>query len=185
MLFKSCLGCGAQGGRSQSPTSCTPFSRLLYFFVPLSPYSRPLLCFTRYGVNHTVWLPILIRRALALSKIKNCCKSNHSATSSAIIKAAFLRHKLTPRGKMFGLLWTTVVRSKLPGGSSMEGFFPTTPKNTETDQNGLWGLLTWLALSFLQRIWQLVRQMRHSHAYDWHSRHTCTCVMLSHSCPMM
>ena len=32
---------------------------------------------------------------------KLCCKSNHSALSSAIIEAAFLRHKFTPRGKIF------------------------------------------------------------------------------------
>ena len=29
----------------------------------------------------------------------------------------------------------------------------------------------------------LVRQRRHWH--NWHSRHTCTCVIPSHSCPMM
>ena len=35
------------------------------------------------------------------------------------------------------VLWTTVVRSELPGRSSMDGFFPTEPKNTKTDLNGL------------------------------------------------
>ena len=43
-----------------------------------------------------------------------CCKSNHSSLSRAIIEAAFLRHKFTPRGKIFSVLWTTVVRSELP-----------------------------------------------------------------------
>ena len=49
-------------------------SRLPYVFVPLFPDSHPLLCFSRYHVNHAVWLPIqiLIGSALALSKIKNC-----------------------------------------------------------------------------------------------------------------
>ena len=59
---------GGGTGGSQSPTFLTPFSRLPYLFVPLSPDSRPLLCFSRYHVNHAVWLPILIGRALALSK---------------------------------------------------------------------------------------------------------------------
>ena len=174
---------GDRGGGSQSPTSRTPFSRLPYFLVPLSPDSRPLLCFSRYHVNHTVWLRILIGRECfelwpSVRNKKLCCKSNHSALSSAIIEAAFLRHKFTPRGKIFSVLWTTVVRSELPGRSSMDGFFPTTPKNTETDQNGLWPAsypdvslsmkmcaqmkagrwsltwlhLTWLAFSFLRRI---------------------------------
>ena len=140
-------------GGSQSPASRTPFSRLPYLFVPLSPNSRSLLCFSRYHVNHAVWLPILIGSALALSKIKKlCCKLNHFAFSSAIIEAAFLQHKFTPRSKIFSVLWTTVVRSELPGRSSMDGFFPTTPQNTETDQNGLWRHFTWLALLFLRRI---------------------------------
>ena len=49
-------------------------SRLPYVFVPLFPDSRPLLCFSRYHVNHAVCLliQILIGSALALSKIKNC-----------------------------------------------------------------------------------------------------------------
>ena len=60
-----------QSGGSQSLASRTPFSRLPYFFVALSPDSRPLLCFSCYHVNHAVWLPILTGSALALSKIKN------------------------------------------------------------------------------------------------------------------
>ena len=186
---------------SQSPTSRTPFSRLPYFFVPLSPDSRPLLCFSRYHVNHAVWLRILIGRecfGLVQNK-KLCCKSNHSALSSAIIEAAFLRYKFTPRGKIFSVLWTTVVRSELRGRSSMDGFFPTTSKNTETDQNGLWPA-SYPDVSrdenvcakeggkvVFDDIWpdslcrsygefrQLAKQTRHW--YDWHSRHTCTCVL--------
>ena len=80
------------------------------------------------------------------------CKSNYFALSSAIIEVAFLRHNFTPRGKIFNVLGTTVVRSELPGRSSMEGFFPHHPEESETDQNGLWRHFTWLALLFLQRI---------------------------------
>ena len=47
-------GGGGGTGGSQSPASRTPFSRLPYLFVPLSPDSRPLLCFSRYHVNHAV-----------------------------------------------------------------------------------------------------------------------------------
>ena len=43
-----------QSGGSQSPASSTPFSRLPYVFVPLSPDSRPLLCFSCYHVNYAV-----------------------------------------------------------------------------------------------------------------------------------
>ena len=41
---------GGGGGTagSQSPASRTPFSRLPYFFVPLSPHSHPSLCFSHY-----------------------------------------------------------------------------------------------------------------------------------------
>ena len=134
------MGGGGGTGGSQSPASRTLFSRLPYLFVPLSPNSRPLLCFSRYHVNHAVWLPILIGSALALSKIKNCVVN---LTTS---------HKFTPRSKIFSVLWTTVVRSELPGRSSMDGFFPTTLQSTETDQNGLWRHFTWLALLFLRRI---------------------------------
>ena len=58
----------------------------------------------------------------------------------------------TTRQNLHSVLWTTSVRSELPGRSSMDGFFPTEPKNTKTDLNGLWRHLTWLALSFLRRI---------------------------------
>ena len=47
-------GGGGGTGGSQSPTSRTPFSRLPYVFVPLFRDSRPLLCFSRYHVNHAV-----------------------------------------------------------------------------------------------------------------------------------
>ena len=68
---------------------------------------------------------------------KFCCKSNHSALSRVITGVAFLWHKFTPHGKILSVLWSTVIRSELPGRSSMDGFSPITPKNTETDQNGV------------------------------------------------
>ena len=58
------------------------------------------------------------------------------------------------------------------------GFFPTTPKNTEIDQNGLWWHLTFdlrLTLSFLRRI-LTAGETDKRHWHDWHSRHTSTCV---------
>ena len=100
-------------------------------------------------------IPYSNRECFGLVQIiirKLCCKSNHSALSSTIIEASFLWLKFTPRGKIFSVLWSTVIRSEFPGRSSMDGFFPTTPKNTETNQNGLWRPLTWLAALFLQRI---------------------------------
>ena len=104
---------GGGGDRgSQSPASRTPFSRLPCFFVLLSPNSRPLSCFSRYHVNHAVWLPILIGSVLALSKIKKC----------VVNQTTFLRHKFTPRDKTFSFLWIIVVRREFPGRSSMDGF---------------------------------------------------------------
>ena len=62
-------GGGDMGGHNLPlPVTRSPASRT--FFCPF--VSRPLLCFSRYHVNHAVWLPILIGSALALSKIKNC-----------------------------------------------------------------------------------------------------------------
>ena len=184
------------------PVLFCPFvSRLPPFivFLPLSCKSR---CLTSYSNREGVLWPSVRNKKL-------CCKSNHSALSSAIIEAAFLRHKFTPRGKIFSVLWTTVVRSELPGRSSMDGFFPTTPKNTETDQNGLgpasypdvslsmkmcaqrkagrwsltWRHLTWLALSFLRRI-STASETDETLIRLTQSPHTCTCVMPSHSCRM-
>ena len=119
----------------------------------------------------------LIGRALALSEIskKMRCKSNHSSLSSVIIEAAFLRHKFTPGGKIFSVLIVNYSRTERAptGRSSMNGFFPTTPKNTETDQNGLWRHLTLLALSFLRRISEtdetLTRLAQSTHVYMCHA----------------
>ena len=58
----------------------------------------------------------------------------------------------------------------------MDGFFPTTPKNTETDENGLCRHLTLLALSFLRRISTasetdetLTRLAQSTHVYMCHA----------------
>ena len=48
------VGGGGGAGGSQSPACRTPFSHLPYLFVPLSPDSRLLLCFSRYQVNHAI-----------------------------------------------------------------------------------------------------------------------------------
>ena len=69
------------------------------------------------------------------------CISNHSALSSAIIEFAFPGHKFAPRRKIFSVLQTTIVRSELPGRSSMYGFFHTTPKKYFIDRLK-WSLTT-------------------------------------------
>ena len=106
------------------PVRFSPFvSRLPPFivFLPLSCKSR---CLTPYSDSNRECFGLVQNKKL-------CCKSNHSSLSSAIIEAAFLRHKFTPRGKIF-----ITVFCELPGRSSTDGFFPTKPKNTKTDQNG-------------------------------------------------
>ena len=140
-----CVGWGGGGGTggSQSPAYRTPLSRLPYFFVPLSPDSRPLLCFSRYHVNHAVWLPVLIGSDLALSKKKLFWKSNHFALYSAIIEAAFLRYKFTPRSKIFSVLWTTVVRA-----SSQEGL-PWTDFSPPHRDRSKWSLTTFYRTRFV------------------------------------
>ena len=152
LLFILIILVGGTGVR----ISCFPyrFSRLRYIFYPLSPDSCPLLCLSCYHVNHALWLPILIRSALALSKIKKCVVNQTTSHSPArsLKWHNFLRHKFTPHSKIFSVLWTTVALSELLGRSFVDGFFPTTAKNTETNQNGIWRHLTWLAFLFLQRI---------------------------------
>ena len=115
------------------PVSFCPFVFRLPPFVVFLPLSCKSRCLTPYP-NRECFVQLA-----GLFKIKKlCCKSSHSALSSAIIEAAFLRHKFTSRGKIFSVSWTTVVRSELLGRSSMDGFFPSTPKITETDQNVAW-----------------------------------------------
>ena len=118
---------GGGAGGSQSSASGTLFSRLPYVFVPLSPDSRPLLCFSCYHVNHAVWLPILTGSALALSKMKTGVVNRTTSHSPA---RSVKRHSFDitlHHAAKSSVFW--VVRGELPGRSSMEGFFPTTPKN--------------------------------------------------------
>ena len=144
-----------------------PFVSLLPPFIVFHSLSCKSRCFTPYSDCN--------RECFGLVQyIKLYCKSNHSALTSAIIEAAFLPHKFTPRGKIFSVLWTTVARSELPRRSSMDGFFPTTLFDDIWPDS--------LCRSYGE-FRQLARQTRHWH--DWHSRHTCTYIMLSHSCPMM
>ena len=74
-----------EGGEGNRGGVRTPISRLPYFFVLLSPDSRPLLCFSRYHVNHAVWLRILIgRECFGLqSEIKNCVVNRTTPHSPA------------------------------------------------------------------------------------------------------
>ena len=113
--------------------------------------------------------------ALALSKIKKmCCKLNHSTLSSAIIEALSNWHKFTPRGKIFSVLWSTVVQSELLGRSSMDGFFPTAPKPVKMVFDDIWHL-TWLALSFLRRI-LTASETDERHWHDVHVSLTVSCM---------
>ena len=159
------------------PVLFCPFvSRLPPFvvFLLLSCKSR---CLTPY-FNRECFGPVQNK--------KWCYKSNHFALSSAVIEAAFLRHKFTPRSKIFNVLWTRVVRSELLGRSSMEGFFATTPKNPRPIKMVFDDILSGSLCRSYGEFRQLARQTRHWH--DWHSWHTYRvymCHMPSHSCPMM
>ena len=73
-------------------------------------------------------------------------------------------------------LWTTVVRSELPGRSSMDGFFPTTPKIMVFDD--IWPDLRRRSCREFR---QLARQTRH-----WHERLTQTThVYMCHAISFM
>ena len=166
-------------GGSPSPASCT-------IFFLLSPDSRPLLCFFRYHVNHAVWLPVLIEReCFGLVQNKKNCVVNRTTPHSPVwsLKRHSFDTSLHHAVKSSVFCKLQSYRSEPPGRSSMDGCFPTTPKNTETDQNGLWRHLTRIALSFLRRI--STASETDETLTDWHSQHTCTCEMSSHSCPVM
>ena len=89
----------------------------------------------------------------------------------SLIESAFLRHKYTPRDKIFSVLGSTVVRSEFPGRSSADGFFASTPKNTQTYQNGLRRHLTWLALLFLADNFDSLRTLKTRVRVSWHLIH--------------
>ena len=153
-------------------------------FCPFVSRLPPFIVFLPLSCKSSCLTPYSNRECFGLVKNKKlCCKSNHFALSSAIIEAAFLRHNFTPRSKIFSVLWTRVVRSELPGRSSMEGFFPTTPKNPRPIKMVFDDILSGSLCCSYGEFRQLARQTRHWH--DWHSRHSCTCVMPSHSCPMI
>ena len=131
---------GGTGG-SQSPASRTPFSRLPYLFVFFVSRLPPFIVFLPLSCKPRCLTPYSKRECFGLVQNKKlCCKSNHPAPSNVIIEVAFLRHKFTPRGKIFSVLWTTVVRSELPGKFFHGQSFP---HHTEKYR---------LALSFLWRI---------------------------------
>ena len=125
-----------------------PVTVLPYFFVPLSPDSRPLLCFSCYHVNHAVLTPYSNRKCFGLVQNKKwCCKSNHFALSSAIIEAAFLRHNFTPHSKIFNVLWTRVVRIELLGRSSIWMDF--SPPHRRIRDRSKWSLTTFHLARFV------------------------------------
>ena len=113
----------------------------------------------------SLWKPsILIGSVLALPKIKYCVvnwTTPHSPARS--LKWHSFEHKFTSRQNLQCFqLWTTVVRSDLPGRSSTDWFFPTTLKIMGFDN--IW----WDSLCRSYRgFWHLARQTRH-----WHERLT-------------
>ena len=156
-------------GGSQSPASRTPLSRLPYLFVPLSPNSRPLLCFSRYHVNHAVWLPILIGSALALSKIKNCVVNRTTSHSPA---RSLKRHSFNTslhhaaKSSVFCELQST-------GASSQEGlpwtdFSPPHQKIQRQIKMVFDDILPDSLCCSYGEFRLLARQTKHWH--DWHSR---------------
>ena len=96
---------------------------------------------------------MLIGSALASSKIKNWVVNRTTLHSPA----RWLKHHSFDSSLHHVAKSLVFCDLQSYEASSQEGllwidFFPTTPKNTETNQNGLWRPLTWLAASFLQRI---------------------------------
>ena len=192
---------GSEGGTggSESPTSPTLFSRLLYFFVPLSPDSRPLLCFSRYHVNHAAWLRILIgRECFGLqSEIKNCVVNRttphsparslkrHSFDTSlhhAAKSSVFCELQSYGASSQEGLPWTdfSPPHPKIPRPIRMVfdlprtqmSLFPWKCVRKGRREGGLWLDDIWpdsLCRSYGE-FRQLAKQTRHWH--DWHSRHT-------------
>ena len=135
-------------------------------------------------------LPILIgSAALALSKNKKRVVNWTTPRSPvrSLISGNPSTQVYTTQQNLQCFVIYSCIWNELVGRSSMDGFFPTTPKNTEIDQNGLWWHLTFdlrLTLSFLRRI-LTAGETDKRHWHDWHSRHTCTCVIPSHSWPVM
>ena len=76
------------------PVRFCPFVSRLPPFIVFLPLSRKSRCLTPYSDSNRECFGLVQNKKL-------CCKSNHSALSSAIIEAAFLRHKFTPLGKIF------------------------------------------------------------------------------------
>ena len=76
------------------PVRFCPFVSQLPPFIVFLPLSRKSRCLTPYSDSNRECFGLVQNKKL-------CCKSNHSALFSAIIEAAFLRHKFTPRGKIF------------------------------------------------------------------------------------
>ena len=100
------------------------------------------------------WVHIVIGSALALSKIKNCVVNQTTLHSPAW---SLKRHSLdTGLHHMAKSSVFSIVNYSHMGQAPRKIFhgriFPHHTENTETDQSGLWWHLTWLVLSFLQRI---------------------------------
>ena len=122
-------------------------------------------------------LHIVIGSALALSKIKNCVVNQTTLHSPAWL---LKRHSFdTSLHHMKKSSVSSIVNyshmEQAPRKIFHGWIFPHHTENTETDQSGLWWHLTWLVLSFLQRILTASK----SHETVTQSTDVCMCHAMS------
>ena len=111
-------------------------------------------------------LHIVIGSALALSKIKNCVVNQTTLHSTAWL--------LKRHSSVFSIVNYSHME-QAPRKIFHGWIFPHHTENTETDQSGLWWHLTWLVLSFLQRILTASK----SHETVTQSTDVCMCHAMS------
>ena len=111
-------------------------------------------------------LHIVIGSALALSKIKNCVVNQTTLHSTAWL--------LKRHSSVFSIVNYSHME-QAPRKIFHGWIFPHHTENTESDQSGLWWHLTWLVLSFLQRILTASK----SHETVTQSTDVCMCHAMS------
>ena len=116
-------------------------------------------------------LHIVIGSALALSKIKNCVVNQTTLHSPAwLLKRHSFDTSLhhVTKSSVFSVVNYSHMEQS-PRKIFHGWIFPHHTENTETDQSGLWWHLTWLVLSFLQRI---LRASKRHETLTWVTRST-------------
>ena len=120
-------------------------------------------------------LHIVIGSALASSKIKNCVVKQTTLHSPAWLSK---RHSFdtslhhVTKSSVFSIVNYSHME-QAPRKIFHGWIFPHHTENTETDQSGLWWHLTWLVLSFLQRI---LRASKRHETLTWVTRSTDLCM---------